>query len=68
VRAYIPKETSASAGDPTPFSRLRGVTRRETGGSRENALDTMARYGRRVPDDVDKSSLSADLITAERQR
>jgi methyltransferase (TIGR00027 family) len=36
--------------------------------SRENALDTMTRYGRRVPDDVDKSSLSADLITAERQR
>src|SRR6202171_3443414 len=32
-RLTKPKLTSASAGDPTPFSRLRGVTRRETGGS-----------------------------------
>ena len=33
IRAYAPKKMSASAGNPTPFSRLRDVTRRETGGS-----------------------------------
>src|SRR5712691_12717416 len=31
VRAYAPRETSASAGDPTLFSRLRGVTVRRLG-------------------------------------
>ncbi len=36
MRAYTPKKTSASADDPIPFSRLRGVTRRETGGSRQD--------------------------------
>ena len=36
--------------------------------SRASAIATMSRYGRNVTDDVDKSSLSADFITAERDR
>jgi hypothetical protein len=31
LRAYTPKKTSASAGDPTPFSGLRGVPGTELG-------------------------------------